>query len=282
MDFRAYLEAIELRYQGPLPYILGDGQTRTLHYGGTPQFDPFLFIPIHDDDRLNKRLVNIRNRVQKQNRTIYCTKNEKKQGGFDCRWLPAWRQGERGEWVPDLERDIGRESKLVVRSIGELHITVAMGLEQAKPRLIEKFDLPPESTLQDILMKATLKDGRPLFKTFGHEGVSSGLNVDDIKIVKDEPIFGAAQSYSIPSIGGGMPPIAVLVPISCPTVSVIRKALELPSRPEDYVQHITIGFVAPSESKSRPEVLSGIRSPHDPTIARILQKPRGIGRRKPR
>ena len=280
MDFRAFLELSEavMQYEGPLPYILGDGESRNLHYGGTGQYEPFLFIPIHRNDRLAKKLMDIRNRMQRENKTIYCTKNEKKQGGFDCRWLQAWKPGEGEEWEPDPERDIGRENKLVVRDIGEMHITIALGkeLQSVRSNLISKYNLPQDATMNDILMEAKLPfDGRPLFQDYGR-GDSYGIRVYDLDLAGDTPIFGVASTYTIPSIGGGMSPIAVLMPIRCPLIGKIRNALDLPERSDDYVRHITIGYVAPAETS---DPLTRTTIGRQKTIASVIQPPRGGGKR---
>jgi hypothetical protein len=257
MDFRAFLENFErqeLQFIGKLPVILGTKESETLNYGGAEHFGkPFLYIPIHGQSQAAKALKTIRRNAEKQNRALYCVADKSQQGGFMCHQIGPKKLGPMGEILEDPQ-DIGKANRAKIASVGEMHVTVAYGkeLEEVKPDLIAKYNLPENSGMSLVLGSVKIADdknmgiwgGSPIFQYWreGGIGVRTPVYTEDPKA---KPKFVVASSYKIPRIGD-LPPIAAIVPVKCDMVGYIRKALGLETDPSN-VTHVTIGFVIPTE-----------------------------------
>lgn len=231
MDFKewlAYWEAYQWGYMGPLEIILGTGESQRLHYGTSRGMSPMLYVPLKGeskgDNEWSSIIKSIRKWVDKHG--FHCEPDDKAYGGYRCEMIPP----ETGQ------KDVGEENKADIMWTGESHITVAYGNE------LEKAAGEQGIKVVQMLQEASDERLGPLF----HE--TRGCPMPVYKpMPKDIQLkYGPAHLFTTPV---GTPPIAVILPVVCPNVAVVREVLGLPNKQQGYTTHVTIGYVIPKKAE---------------------------------
>ena len=234
MKFKEWLlEQQDWAYMGQLSTIIGTGDAETLNYGGSGSMSPMLYVPLKGEGgEWSSVIKSIRKTVDKWG--IRCDPDPSKIGGFDCSFIK-----------PESGKKIPKKDKTNIMWTGESHVTVAYGneLEYQKNNLIEKYNLPEDSDLKDVLLKVETPELGLLFPYDGAYGVNMPVyppKPEDVKI-----IAGIAKSFKSPS---GSPPIAVIVPVVCANIKPVRESLGLKPPAAGYTTHVTIGYIMPEKS----------------------------------
>ena len=231
MNFREFIwnEAIMWSYMGKIEPIYGSGEAQTLNYGTASNFpQPFLYIPLKSHEGWAAILNSIRKNLDRM--AVHCEPDANAFGGYRCEKIKP---------MPG-EKNVGYNNTADIMHTGESHVTVAIGSEiKTDPRKI-------------------LINGKPLFDEKGH-GIECPVFPEERKI-----ILGPANSYTTPI---DSPPIAALLPVNCPMVGEIRKAMNLPVR-DGYKTHITIGYIIPKKDKDGSLTTIG-KDKNFPTTKRI-------------
>jgi len=213
MNFAEFFRFIESDgadwgYFGELTPILGNGKSETLNYGSGKGFSgpPMIYVPIkREESRLGGILSSFRRQISKQG--IECRPDSSAFNGYACKASENPHQTD-------------------LMHTGESHITVALG--SALAHVFE--DKENVASKIETLKKIKLPNGNPLFDAQGN-GISMPVNIGPRPFV----IYGVAKYFS------GKPLVALLS-VSCPNISEVRQALNLPPLPPNYKTHITIGY----------------------------------------
>lgn len=234
MQFSEWLSIQEAQmwsYMGPLQIILGTGEAQRLHYGTAQGMSPMLYVPLKDenDKKWSSIIKSVRKHVDKH--AIHCIPDKTAFSGFQCNMY--------GDMLGDSK--VSSDSRADIMWTGESHVTVAYGSEiekAAQGRPIEEF-----------LQNATTKVGPLFYETRGLDMPVYPPIPEDVELK-----YGPAHTFTTPL---GTPPIAVILPVVCPNIKLVREALGLPMRDDRYTTHVTVGYVVPVKGPGGTLTTSG-------------------------
>lgn len=211
MEFAAFfrlIETAEFGFFGELTPIVGNGKSETLNYGTGRGFSgkPFLYVPLmRGDSQISNVLTSARHRIAHTG--IECHPDPRGYGGWSC-------------------QAASEPHKADIMHTGEAHVTVALG-DSLSPLF---GDLKGQDEEVDFLKSVKLDNGTPLFDSYGN-GIDMPVEVARPARI----VYGVAKNLA-------NAPLVALLPVICPRVADVRKALHLPPLPVNYMTHVTIGY----------------------------------------
>ena len=258
MEFKQWLKESELDSKLDVNFVdelaakLGSNEPDTLNYGGLPGMSPFLYVPASQE--IKSITKSIRKNIE--NSVLFCRKNPSTYSGWECSTSKLKKAD------TSQRRKVGDWHKTRIFGPREKHVTVALGFEIDKYRNItnQNYDLPPETSIEDMLIAATLRNGTRLFRD--NEGIA--MKIFPVTPIPTSITLGPAKVFKTPLAdieGNPVPPVAVLMPVKVQNLNEVREALMLPPRPPSYIPHITVGYIYPHVDDRGMLTTFGMKNP---------------------